>query len=149
MCKLLANRTLAIIGPTSSKIQKYIRPICAFLDVPYFELFIDQENQNANTQKQFGFNIFPQQYQLNNALRDLVVFLNWTRMAIIFDSSYGLTKIRELNFMENRELYIYQSDTRSYGDVLRKIKNQDIFNVIIDARIEHIPQILETVWILY
>jgi len=53
--------------------------------VPHLEARVDFEP----TFKEFSINLYPAQDHLNKAFKDLMSFLNWTRVAIIYEEDYG------------------------------------------------------------
>ncbi|CAG5107959.1 Similar to GRIK1: Glutamate receptor ionotropic [Cotesia congregata] len=75
-------------------------------------------------------------------------FLNWTKVAIIYEEDSGLMKLRELvkspKFLE-LEVYMRQTDPNSYKDVLADIKTKEIHNFIIDTKPEHMHHFLRTI----
>lgn len=57
----------------------------AALDVPHLEARIDFEPAS----KQLSINLHPSQENMNRAFKDLMSFLNWTKVAIIYEEDYG------------------------------------------------------------
>lgn len=53
--------------------------------MPHLEARVDFEP----TFKEFSINLYPSQDHLNKAFKDLMSFLNWTRVAIIYEEDYG------------------------------------------------------------
>lgn len=60
-----------------------MKSICEALDIPHIELRIDVETMSKELK---SINLHPPQEAMNNAYRDLMAFLNWTKIAIIYDS---------------------------------------------------------------
>jgi len=57
----------------------------AALDVPHLEARIDFEPAS----KRLSINLHPSQENMNRAFKDLMSFLNWTKVAIIYEEDYG------------------------------------------------------------
>lgn len=76
----------AIFGPSDQLLGSHIQSICEALALPHIETRIDFETQP----KKFSINLHPSQQHINNAYKDLMVYLNWTKVAIIYEEDYGL-----------------------------------------------------------
>jgi glutamate receptor, ionotropic, invertebrate len=63
----------------------HIQSICEALDIPHIEARVDLETMA----KEFSINLYPSQQHMNNAYRDLIVYLNWTKVAIIYEEDFG------------------------------------------------------------
>lgn len=81
----MENGVQAIFGPSDPFLGSHIQSICEALHVPHIEIRPDVEN----TPKEFSINLQPSQFHVNNAYKDLIVFLNWTKVAIIYEEDYG------------------------------------------------------------
>lgn len=87
----------AIFGPSDSHLGSHVQSICKALDVPHIETRFDFDLE----QRDFSINLHPSQEHINNAYRDLIIFLNWTKVAIIYEEDYGkffLCNFMQLNF---------------------------------------------------
>lgn len=74
-----------IFGPSDPVLGSHIQSICEALDIPHVEARIDLDTQP----KEFSINLYPSQEQMNIAYKDLMLFLNWTKVAIIYEEDYG------------------------------------------------------------
>ncbi|XP_031356676.1 glutamate receptor ionotropic, kainate 2-like [Photinus pyralis] len=73
-------------------------------------------------------------------------FLNWTKVAIIYEEDYGLIKLRELVRSPHNtdlEIHLRQADPESYRAVLKEIKNKDIHNLVIDTKPSNMQHFLK------
>lgn len=84
-CRQIDNGVQAIFGPSDPLLGPHIQSICEALDIPHVEARIDFET----TSKEFSINLHPSQKHMNNAYRDLMAYLNWTKVAIIYEDDYG------------------------------------------------------------
>ncbi|XP_017759689.1 PREDICTED: glutamate receptor ionotropic, kainate 2-like isoform X3 [Eufriesea mexicana] len=78
-------------------------------------------------------------------------FLNWTKVAIIYEDDYGLVKLRELvRSPKSREIEVNlrQADPDSYRQVLSEMKSKEIRNLIVDTRPEHMHHFLRMILLL-
>lgn len=75
----------AIFGPSDPILGAHIQSICEALDVPHLEARIDFEPMS----KELSINLHPSQEHMNKAFKDLMMFLNWTKVAIIYEEDYG------------------------------------------------------------
>lgn len=82
---------------------------------------------------------------VNIAIQDVMSFLNWTKVAIIYETKYDLLKLRELIKMPQFEFYVQQADPSSYSTVLKEIKQKEIHNIIIDIHPEYMAEFLNVV----
>lgn len=75
----------AIFGPSDPILGAHIQSICEALDVPHLEARVDFEPIS----KELSINLHPSQEHMNKAFKDLMTFLNWTKVAIIYEEDYG------------------------------------------------------------
>ena len=76
-----------------------------------------------------------------------MVFLNWTRVAILYEDEFGLIRLQELVRSppyKNVEIYIRQTHPSNYRTVLREIKSKQIYNIIVDTNNDHIQKFFRT-----
>lgn len=85
VCRQLENGVQAIFGPSDPLLGSHIQSICEALDVPHLEARIDFEPVS----KGFSINLHPGQDHLNHAFKDLMSFLNWTKVAIVYEEDSG------------------------------------------------------------
>lgn len=138
----------AIFGPSDPIIGTHIQSICDALDIPHFESRIYDDpipSIDTKNSKEFSINIQPAQQYVNEAFRDMITYLNWTEMAVIYEDNYGLVKLRELVRDHNRDVLIYHADATNFVKVLNEIKNKDIYNLIVDTKAEHMKDFLKAV----
>ncbi|KAM8702785.1 hypothetical protein ACLKA7_005143 [Drosophila subpalustris] len=132
VCRQLEAGVQAIFGPTDPLLAAHVQSICEAFDIPHIEVRIDLE-MNA---KEFSINLYPSQNIMNLAYRDLMMYLNWTKVAIIYEEDYGLFKQQDLihSSAEMRtEMYIRQANPETYRQVLRAIRQKEIYKIIVDT----------------
>lgn len=95
----------AIFGPSDYLLGAHVHSICDALDIPHLESRLDldtvfdhQIHHPANPDGgssptvgsgEFSINLHPAQNLINAALQDVMSYLNWTRVAIVFEKDYG------------------------------------------------------------
>ncbi|XP_070159838.1 glutamate receptor ionotropic, kainate 2 isoform X2 [Polyergus mexicanus] len=143
-CKQLSRSVQGIFGPSDPLLGAHIQSICEALDVPHLEARVDFEP----TFKEFSINLYPAPDNLNKAFKDLMSFLNWTRVAIIYEEDYGLFKLQDLVKSPpsvRTEMYIRQAGPRSYRQILREVRHKEIFKLIIDTDPAHMQQFFRAI----
>ncbi|XP_011061867.1 PREDICTED: glutamate receptor ionotropic, kainate 1 isoform X6 [Acromyrmex echinatior] len=143
-CKQLSRSVQGIFGPSDPLLGAHIQSICEALDVPHLEARVDFEP----TFKEFSINLYPAQDHLNTAFKDLISFLNWTRVAIIYEEDYGLFKLQDLVKSPpsvRTEMYIRQAGPASYRQVLREVRHKEIFKLIVDTDPAHMQQFFRAI----
>ncbi|XP_024938039.1 glutamate receptor ionotropic, kainate 2 isoform X4 [Cephus cinctus] len=143
-CKQLSRSVQGIFGPSDPLLGAHIQSICEALDVPHLEARVDFEP----TFKEFSINLYPAQDHLNKAFKDLMSFLNWTRVAIIYEEDYGLFKLQDLVKSppsSRTEMYIRQAGPSSYRQVLREVRHKEIYKIIVDTDPAHMQQFFRAI----
>lgn len=159
VCSQVKMGVQAIFGPSDHSLGAHIHSICDALDIPHLESRLDLDTGI----KEFSINLYPAQTLLNNAFIDTMKFLNWTKVAIIYEQNYGKSldylveffkisilssgqiKLRELMRTPDLEVIVRQADPQTYSSVLNEIKNKEIYNLIVDTNPEHINELLRGV----
>ena len=83
-CRQLEFGVQAIFGPFEPLLGGHIQSICEALDIPHIEARVEYESF-----KEFSINLHPSQQHINSAYKDLMSFLNWTKVAIIYEEDFG------------------------------------------------------------
>jgi len=137
ICHQVSYGIQALFGPSDLILGSHVQSLCDALDIPHLEARIDIDN----SYKESSLNLHPSQDLMNQAYKDMMLFLNWTRAAILYEDEYGLIRLQELVRSppsKNLEIYIRQTNPSNYRTVLREIKKKDIFNIIVDTNPDNI-----------
>ncbi|XP_022217258.2 glutamate receptor ionotropic, kainate 2 isoform X5 [Drosophila obscura] len=129
VCRQLEAGVQAIFGPTDPLLAGHVQSICEAYDIPHIEVRIDLEMNS----KEFSVNLYPSHNVLTLAYRDLMVYLNWTKVAIIYEEDYGLFNLMHSSNEMKTEMYIRQASPESYRGVLRAIRQKEIYKIIVDT----------------
>ncbi|XP_059470908.1 glutamate receptor ionotropic, kainate 2-like isoform X6 [Neocloeon triangulifer] len=139
-CQQVHGGVQAVFGPSEPLLGAHIHSICDALDIPHLEARLDLDPEF----KEFSINLHPAQPLLNAAYQDVMAFLNWTRVAIVYEEDYGLIKLRELVRSEQDvDVYLRQVTPDSYRRVLKEIKAKEIYNLVVDTRPENMQHFLK------
>nr|CAI5853715.1 unnamed protein product [Callosobruchus analis] len=111
------NKSYKIISITGAHVQS----ICEALDVPHIEARMNIEPSS----KELSINLHPGQDAMNIAYKDLMSFLNWTKVAVLYEDDYA--------------------NPSSYRQVLKEIRQKEIFKLIVDTNPNHILQFFRAV----
>ncbi|XP_071568974.1 glutamate receptor ionotropic, kainate 2 isoform X4 [Temnothorax nylanderi] len=143
-CQQVKHGVQAVFGPSDPILGQHIHSICDALDIPHLEARLDLETEA----KEFSINLYPAQSLLNAAYQDIMEFLNWTKVVIIYEDDRGLVKLRELvksPKIRDIEVSLRQADRDSYRQVLSEIKSKEIRNIIVDTKPEHMHHFLRMI----
>ncbi|XP_011878967.1 PREDICTED: glutamate receptor ionotropic, kainate 2-like isoform X4 [Vollenhovia emeryi] len=143
-CQQVKHGVQAVFGPSDPILGQHIHSICDALDIPHLEARLDLETEA----KEFSINLYPAQSLLNAAYQDIMEFLNWTKVVIIYEDDHGLVKLRELvrsPKIRDIEINLRQADPDSYRQVLSEIKSKEIQNIIVDTKPEHMHHFLRMI----
>ncbi|KOX72043.1 Glutamate receptor, ionotropic kainate 2 [Melipona quadrifasciata] len=84
-CQQVKYGVQAVFGPSDPILGQHIHSICDALDIPHLEARLDLDTEA----KEFSINLYPAQSLLNAAYQDIMEFLNWTKVAIIYEDDYA------------------------------------------------------------
>lgn len=84
-CQQVKFGVQAIFGPSDPILSQHIHSICDALDIPHLEARLDLDSEA----KEFSINLHPAQTLLNAAYQDVMAYLNWTKVAIVYEDDYG------------------------------------------------------------
>jgi glutamate receptor, ionotropic, invertebrate len=89
-CQQVHGGVQAVFGPSEPLLGAHIHSICDALDIPHLEARLDLDPEF----KEFSINLHPAQPLLNAAFQDVMAFLNWTKVAIVYEEDYGQCTIK-------------------------------------------------------
>ena len=86
-CWQVEHGAMAIFGPAGHLLGSHVQSICDALEVPHLETRLDA----AAAPGPFSINVYPPLVQVNRAFLDAIFFLNWTKVAVIYEDDTGET----------------------------------------------------------
>ncbi|XP_037716305.1 glutamate receptor ionotropic, kainate 2 isoform X6 [Drosophila subpulchrella] len=141
VCRQLEAGVQAIFGPTDALLAGHVQSICEAYDIPHIEVRIDLEYSS----KEFSINLYPSHTLLTLAYRDIMMYLNWTKVAIIYEEDYGLFNLMHSSTETKAEMYIRQASPDSYRQVLRAIRQKEIYKIIVDTNPSNIKTFFRSI----
>lgn len=84
-CQQVQFGVQAMFGPSDPMLGPHIHSVCDALDIPHIEARLDLDQDY----KEFSINLYPSPRVLNTAYQDIIRFLNWTKLAIVYENDYG------------------------------------------------------------
>lgn len=103
-CKQVDFGVQAIFGPSDPVLGPHVQSICDALDIPHLETRLDLASRTS-ARSELSINLHPSQEVLNAAFKDLMRFLNWTKVAIIYEDEGG-KKSNQIERNATLSLYI-------------------------------------------
>ncbi|XP_049315539.1 glutamate receptor ionotropic, kainate 2 isoform X3 [Bactrocera dorsalis] len=132
ICRQLESGVHVIFGPSDALLSDHVQSICTSFGIPHIESRIDIDENS----KELSINLYPSQRLMNLAHRDLMIFLNWTKIAVLYEDNLGIFNHQDLLHVTadiRTELYIRQTSPKTYRQVLRAIRMKDIYKIIVDT----------------
>lgn len=86
-CRQIDFGVQAIFGPSDPLLGPHVQSICDALDIPHLETRLELESRSGGNE--LSINLHPSQDTLNAAYKDLMRFLNWTKVAIVYEDEGG------------------------------------------------------------
>ncbi|XP_035214148.1 glutamate receptor ionotropic, kainate 2-like isoform X3 [Stegodyphus dumicola] len=143
-CQQVNSGVSAIFGPQNPLLGSHIQSLCDALDIPHIEARLDVESE----EKEFSINLYPSPWLLGKAIRDLTKYLNWTKVAIIYEDDSALINLQELLKLpvpRNVQYVFRKTDQRGFRDVLRDIKGRGIYSIVVDTKPDNLPHLLKAI----
>ena len=84
-CEQIRYGVQAVFGPSDGLLASHVQSICDALDIPHLEARLDLEPEY----KEFSINLYPAHDVVNQAFQDVMTFLNWTKVAILYEEDIG------------------------------------------------------------
>lgn len=143
-CTQLNSGISAIFGPQDPLLGSHIQSLCDALDIPHVEARLDLETEL----KEFSINLYPSATLIGQALRDLIVYLNWTKIAVIYEDDISLIKLQQLvrpPLSKQVQFIFRKGNVHTFRDILLDVRSRGVYSLIIDTRPESLPRILSAV----
>ncbi|KAF8792741.1 Glutamate receptor ionotropic like protein [Argiope bruennichi] len=143
-CQQVNSGVSAIFGPQNPLLGSHIQSLCDALDIPHIEARLDVESE----EKEFSINLYPSPWMLGRAIRDLTKYLNWTKVAIIYEDDAALINLQELLKLpvpRNVQYVFRKTDQNGFRDVLRDIKGRGIYSIVVDTKPDNLPHLLKAI----
>ncbi|UXI21906.1 hypothetical protein NH340_JMT07849, partial [Sarcoptes scabiei] len=138
VCKQIRQGSVAIFGPSDDRLGMHVQSICDSLDIPHLE----SRKHNLNFGKEFSINLHPGSFAVAQSVRVLITFLNWTRVAVIYEDDMNLIGLQELTALplaKNVQFFFRKSDAENFRQTLIDLREREIFTIVVDISHRNIP----------
>ncbi|KAI2801581.1 hypothetical protein BLOT_009395 [Blomia tropicalis] len=142
-CELLRKAPVAIFGPFNEIASMQVQSICEHFEMPHMEarLMLD-----FRPRTDLSINLYPHLSVMSTVYIDLLDTWQWKQFTVLYEDSESIVHFREFfNQIQKKQwdmkLFQLQPD-RPYRDVLWKLKETKVTNVILDVKNEHILEVL-------
>ncbi|XP_015923374.1 glutamate receptor ionotropic, kainate 2 isoform X2 [Parasteatoda tepidariorum] len=143
-CLQVSSGVSAIFGPQDALLGSHVQSLCDALDIPHIESRVDMEPE----MKEFSINLHPSPRIVGLAIRDLIHYLNWTKVAIVYEEDMSLISLQELirpPVPRDLQLIFRKASVHTFRDTLKDIRRRGIFSLVIDTRPQNLPHLLQAV----
>lgn len=134
---------VVIFGPLDEITSMQVQSICEHLEIPHIQaqLALDMRQRSDLT-----VNLHPHLSTLSRAHLTLIDEWSWKTFAIVYEDSQRIIHFGELFQKASRRQYNYRlyqlQEDVPYREILWKLKESGITNVLLDVRTEHIEAVL-------
>ncbi|GIY87289.1 glutamate receptor ionotropic, kainate 3 [Caerostris darwini] len=143
-CLQVSSGANAIFGPQDPLLGSHVQSLCDALDIPHIESRVDMEPE----MKEFSINLHPSPKIVGSAIRDLIHYLNWTKVAILYEEDMSLISLQELirpPVKRDLQVIFRKTSVDSFRDTLKDIRSRGIFSLVVDTRPQNLPHLLQAV----
>ncbi|XP_057374823.1 glutamate receptor ionotropic, kainate 2-like isoform X2 [Daphnia carinata] len=143
-CLQVQQGAHAIFGPSDPHLGAHVQSICDALEIPHLEARLDMDSEY----KPYSINVYPPIDTINKAFMDVMFFLNWTKVAIIYEEDQGLVMLQDMiraPTAKPMEILLRQASPDTYKDVLKEVKAKEFYNLVIDTKPENMNFFLKGV----
>lgn len=146
-CFQISSGVVAIFGPRDPLLGVHVQSLCDALDIPHIESRLQHLGEGALS-KEFSINLHPGSEAISDSLRDLIIYLNWTKVAVIYEDEMSLIGLQELvkpPLPRNVQFIFRKSARESFRETLIDLKSRNMYSLIVDIRTESVPALFTAV----
>uniref|UniRef100_T1JJ21 Glutamate receptor ionotropic, kainate 2 n=1 Tax=Strigamia maritima TaxID=126957 RepID=T1JJ21_STRMM len=141
-CKLIQSGLVALFGPSNPLLASHIQSVCNALDIPHIEARLDMKVND----REFSINLYPSYELLGQAYQDVIQYLNWRKLALIYEDDFGFIKMQHLlRSSYNIDVLIRHATPSTYRTVLKTIRGKGYNNIFVDTHKENMDLFLRTI----
>ncbi|XP_054715815.1 glutamate receptor ionotropic, kainate 2-like [Uloborus diversus] len=144
-CQQVSGGANALFGPQEPLLSSQVQSVCDALDIPHVESRIGILEPE---QKEFSINLHPGPRIVGAAIRDLIHYLNWTRVAILYEEDLSLISLQELirpPVPRDLQLIFRKTSVETFRDTLKDVRSRGIFSIVVDTRPQNLPHLLQAI----
>ncbi|XP_015781956.1 glutamate receptor ionotropic, kainate 2-like isoform X1 [Tetranychus urticae] len=146
-CFQVTSGVISIFGPQDPLLGIHVQSLCDALDIPHMEARL-QNLGEAGHSKEFSINLHPGSAAMSDSLRDLIIYLNWTKVAVLYEDDMSLIGLQELikpPLPKNVQFVFRKTEPQIFRETLLDIKNRNIYSLIVDTKPESLPYLLTAI----
>ncbi|XP_022237656.1 glutamate receptor ionotropic, kainate 2-like isoform X1 [Limulus polyphemus] len=143
-CSLVSQGVVAIFGPPDPFLGNHIQSLCDALDIPHLVSHLEMEGEV----KDISINLYPNSRMVGDSLRDLIKYLNWTSVAVMYEENASLIRLQELvrpPLPQTVQFMFRKCDRNSFRETLRDIKTRGVYSIVADIRQSSVPLLLRAI----
>ncbi|XP_076356975.1 glutamate receptor ionotropic, kainate 2-like isoform X2 [Tachypleus tridentatus] len=141
-CSLVSQGVVAIFGPPDPFLGNHIQSLCDALDIPHIESRLEMEGEV----KDVSINLYPNSYVVGDSLRDLIKYLNWTSVAVIYEENVSLIRLQELVRPPQTVQFMFRKCNRSnFRETLHDVKMRGVYSIVADIKHTSVPLLLKAI----
>ncbi|KAG6459947.1 hypothetical protein O3G_MSEX011685 [Manduca sexta] len=131
-CSQIKSGAVALFSGGGEMLGLTLGAMCQTLHTPH--MHISPHPIAGAYNHSFTVNLYPSRELINRAFEDLISYLNWTRLGIIYEE-YGYGELNILDIAKDgRDMYAVRChDAKEYRRALSQLKAQKITHVIVDT----------------
>ncbi|XP_041947672.1 glutamate receptor ionotropic, kainate 1 isoform X2 [Alosa sapidissima] len=146
VCDQLALGVVAVFGPSHTSSVSAVQSICNALEVPHIQT--RWKHPSVDNKDTFYINLYPEYTSISRAILDIVTFLKWKSVTIVYEDSTGLMRMQELikaPSKNNLKVRIRQlpTDSSDARPLLKEMKKGKEFYVIFDCTYQMAAELLK------
>jgi len=147
-CNQISSGVVAIFGPQDPLLGIHVQSLCDALDIPHIESR-QQHLGEGSFSKEFSINLHPNSKAVSDSLRSLIVYLNWTKVSVVYEDDMSLIGLQELvkppALPKNVQFVFRKSGPETFRETLQDLKSRNIFSMIVDIKPSSLPSFLTAV----
>jgi hypothetical protein len=141
-CKMMKNRAVGIIGPSSPRSATIVRSVCDAKEILLMETRI------VDVQSKHVINLHPTPEELGRAYLDLINAWNWQGFTILYEDAPWLPMIEYVlrNYKKKFTVAVRQLDITANGNYrsrLLQVKQSNELNIVLCCSSEKLPEVLK------
>ncbi|XP_053623166.1 glutamate receptor ionotropic, kainate 2 [Plodia interpunctella] len=144
-CLQIKSGAVAIFSSAGPLLGSTLGAMCRTLHTPHFVVAV-QRMFTRNETNEFTVNLYPARELVNKAFLDLISYLNWTKIGLIYED-YGYGELNVMNIArDGRNMFAVRcSGAHEYRHALALLKAQSIGHIIVDTEPKKFRQLARAI----
>ncbi|GBP90059.1 Glutamate receptor ionotropic, kainate 1 [Eumeta japonica] len=148
-CMQVKSGVIAYFGGAHADLSACLSAFASSFSIPHIDVAANNIFTEINDTSTFTLSLYPARDLLDKAYKDLITYLNWTRMGVIYED-YGLGELNTINTgKDGRNMLVLRCSSHAeYRPALALLKAQRITHVIVDTDPAHLHKLFRAVNVL-